>query len=176
MKFKYIGKDVIRPDAVSKITGKSVFLDDIKLPGMLYASLLVPEYAHAEIVAIDTSEAEKSEGVVQVVTGKNCKFKFGDNIRDRSPLAVDRVRYIGEPVAAVVAESPRQAKMAVKKIKAEYKPLPVYTDAIAALKKDAALIHPDSPKFWHLPGMGAVPGTNIACRYVLKKATLKNYT
>jgi len=173
MKFKYIGKDIIRPDAVSKITGKSVFLDDIKLPGMLYAALLMPEYAHAEIVKIDTSDAVKSEGVVKVITGKNCKFKFGDNIKDRTPLAVDKVRYIGDPVAAVVAESPRQAKQAVKKIEAEYKSLPVYTDALAALKKDAELIHADSGKFWHLPGMGAVPGTNIASRYVLKKGDVE---
>jgi len=173
MKFKYIGKNVKRPDAINKITGKAIFLADIKLPGMLYTALLMPEYAHAKIISIDTSEAEKSAGVVKVVTGKDCKFKFGDNIKDRTPLAVDKVRYIGDPVAAVIAEDAYRAKQAVRKIKVKYEPLPVYTDALEALKKDAVLIHKDSGKFWHLPGLGAVPGTNIASRYVLKKGNVE---
>lgn len=64
---------------------------------------MTPTYAHAKILSIDTSEAEKSEGVVKVVTGKNCKFTYGDCIRDRYPMATDKVRYIGESVAAAIA-------------------------------------------------------------------------
>lgn len=169
MDLKYVGKNIKRPDAVKKATGKALYLDDIQLPGMLYTAILRPEYAHAKILSIDTSEAEKGEGVVKVVTGKGCDFRYGDNIRDLVPMAIDKVRYIGEPVAAVIATSKHLAKQAVKKIKVEYEPLPVYVDALAALEKGAALIHEDSGDYWHLPGLGPKPGTNIANHYFLKK-------
>ncbi len=87
MEYKYIGKSYIRPDAVGKITGKAIYLDDVRLPGMLHAAILRPEYAHAKILSIDTSEAEKMPGVVKVVTGKGCPFRYGDNIRDLVPMA-----------------------------------------------------------------------------------------
>ncbi|MBU4483807.1 xanthine dehydrogenase family protein molybdopterin-binding subunit [bacterium] len=169
MTFKYIGKNIIRPDAIKKATGKAFFLDDIKLHGMLHAAILTPEYAHAKIISIDTSEAESCDGVIKVVTGSGCKFRYGDNIKDRLPMAVDRVLFIGEPVAAVVAQTQAQAREAVKKIKVEYEPLPVYIDARDALKKEAVLLHEKSHEYWALPGLGAVKGTNIADKYTLKK-------
>lgn len=172
MDLKVVGKDIQRPDAVRKITGKVFFLDDIRLVGMLHAAILRPEHAHARIVSIDTSGAEKCEGVVKVVTGKDCVFKYGDNIRDLTPMAVDKVRYIGEPVAAVIAENPHQARQALKKIQVEYDPLPVYTDALDAMKDDAVLIHENSGEYWHLPGLGPKPGTNIANYYRLKKGDI----
>ena len=113
MNHKYVGKNVKRPDAVSKVTGKARYLDDLKLSGMLHAAILRPEYAHAKIVSIDTSKAEACEGVVKVVTGKGCDFRYGDNIRDLVPMAVDKVRYIGEPVAAVIAVSKHLANQAL---------------------------------------------------------------
>lgn len=172
MDLNYVGKSIQRPDAVKKITGKAYFLDDIKLPGMLYAAILRPEYAHAKILSIDTTEAEKCEGVVKVVTGKGCDFRYGDNIRDLTPFAVDKVRYIGEPVAAVIAENVHLAREALKKIKVEYEPLPVLVDALDSLKEDAVLIHEKSGEYWHLPGLGPKGGTNIANHYVLKKGDI----
>ena len=173
MGFKYIGKDITRPDAAAKITGRVQFLDDIKLPGMLHAAILRPDYAHAKIISIDTSEAEKCEGVVKVVTGRGCDLVYGDNIRDLTPIAVDKVTFIGQPVAAAIAETLRQAQLAVKKIKVEYEPLPVYIDARDALAEDAVLIHEDSGEFWHLPGIEPIAGTNIANRYILKKGDVE---
>ena len=143
MKFKYIGKSYLRPDAISKATGKAIFLDDIRIPGMLHAAILRPEYAHAMIIDIETSEAEKCPGVVKVVTGKGCDFRYGDNISDFIPMAVDKIRYIGEPVAAVIADTPQHAHAALGKIKARYDPLPVYIDARQAMSEDAVLTHPD---------------------------------
>lgn len=169
MAFKYIGKSLIRPDAVSKAAGKAVYLDDIRLPGLLHAAILRPEYAHARILSIDTAAAERSEGVLRVVTGKGCSFRYGDNIRDLVPMAVEKVRYGGEPVAAVVADSAYHARQALKKITVAYEPLPVYTDALEAMKEDAALIHEENGSYWTLPGIKAVPGTNIAMHYRLKK-------
>ncbi|MCD6426479.1 MAG: xanthine dehydrogenase family protein molybdopterin-binding subunit [Caldisericaceae bacterium] len=174
MEYKYIGKDAKRPSAVERITGKAIFVDDIRLPGMLYAKILYPKYAHAKILSIDTSEAEKMPGVVKVVTGKNIKHPFGDCLHDRLPMAVDKVRYIGEPVAAVIADTERHARAALSKIKVEYEPLPVYTDALDAMKKDAVLIHEHSEKYFYVtPLYKPTPGTNIAITYEIKKGDVK---
>ena len=169
MEHRYVGKDYVRPDAVSKVAGEAVYLDDIRLPGMLHAAILRPEYAHARILDIDTSEAEKCPGVVKVVTGKGCTFRYGDNIQDLQPMAVDKVRYIGEPVAAVVADTKHNAEAALDKIKVTYEPLPVYVDALEAMKEDAVLIHKENGEYWHLPVIKPKSGTNIAHHYHLVK-------
>ena len=173
MTLKYVGRDIARPDAAAKITGRVQFLDDIKLPGMLHAAILRPEYAHARIVSIDTAQAENSPGVVKVVTGEGCGLVYGDNIRDLTPIAVEKVNYIGQPVVGVIAETLAEAKAALKKIRVEYEPLPVYTDARDALAKNAVLIHADSGEFWHLPGIAPIAGTNIANRYTVKKGDIE---
>jgi len=166
---KYVGTYVERPDAVNKVTGKAIFLDDIQLPNMLYAEILTPPIAHAKIKSIDTSEAERSEGVIKIVTGANCNITYGDCVRDRYPMAKDKVRYIGDPVAAVIATSRYYASQAAKKIKVEYERLPVYLDALDSMKVDAVLIHEKNGEYWHLPSYQPVPKTNIAMRYFLKK-------
>jgi carbon-monoxide dehydrogenase large subunit len=169
MEFKYIGKDVIRPDAVDKVIGKAVYLDDISLPGMLHAAILRPEVAHAKILSIDTSAAEACEGVVKVVTGEGCGLHYGDNIKDLTPMAVDKVRHIGEPLAAVVADTAQHARDALDKIKVEYEPLPVYVDARDAMAEDAELIHAHHEEYWRLPTLTPRPGTNVANYYRLRK-------
>jgi CO/xanthine dehydrogenase Mo-binding subunit len=169
MEYKYLGKNYNRPDAISKVTGKAIYLDDVRLPGMLYAAILRPEYAHAKILNISTEAAEKMPGVVKVVTGKSCHYRYGDNIRDLVPMAIDRVRYIGEPLAAVIADTTAHAQAALAKIKVEYEPLPVYIDARDAIKPDAMLIHEDNGQIWHLPGLLPMPNTNIANVYHLLK-------
>ncbi|MDY0058541.1 MAG: xanthine dehydrogenase family protein molybdopterin-binding subunit [Myxococcota bacterium] len=173
MDLKYVGKPIIRPDAVRKATGKAQYLDDLKLPGMLYAAILRPERGHARIVSIDTTAAEGMPGVVKVVTGQGCTFRYGDNIRDLVPMAVDRVRYAGEPVAAVVADSVHHARQALRGIEVVYEPLPVYTDALDALAPGAELIHPEAADIWHLPGLGPQPGTNIGNHYRLRKGDVE---
>jgi CO/xanthine dehydrogenase Mo-binding subunit len=171
--YKYIGKDYVRPDAVNKVVGKAVYLDDVLLPGMLHAAVLRPEYAHAKIVSIHTAEAESMPGVVKVVTGQGCTIRYGDNIKDLTPMAVDKVRYIGEPVAAVIADTPEHAEAALEGIKVEYKPLPVYVDALDAMAEGAALIHEENGDYWHLPSIRPVPGTNVACHYTLTKGDVE---
>lgn len=169
MGYKYVGKSYIRPDAISKATGKAVYLDDIRIPGMLHAAILRPEIGHAKILDIDTTAAEQMPGVVKVITGKGCKIHYGDNIRDLTPMAVDKVRYVGEPVAAVVADTVQHARAALAKIKVDYEPLPVYIDGRQAMAKDAVLIHEENGQYWTLPTLKPVPGTNIANVYHLKK-------
>lgn len=169
MEYKYVGKSYSRPDAISKVTGKAIYLDDIRLPGMLHAAILRPQYAHAKILSIDTSDAEKCQGVVKVVTGKGCKLHYGDNIRDLVPMADEKVNYIGEPVAAVVADTPKHAREALTKIHVVYDPLPVYIDARQAMSEDAVLIHEDLADIWTLPTLKPIPGTNIANVYQVRK-------
>jgi CO/xanthine dehydrogenase Mo-binding subunit len=169
MEFKYIGKDIVRPDAIDKVTGKAAFLDDLHFPSMLHAAILRPEYAHARILSIDTSAAEACEGVVRVVTGEGCTLRYGDNIKDLTPMAVDKVCHIGEPVAAVIADTPQHAQAALDRIRVEYEPLQVYTDARDAMAEDAVLIHELNGEYWHLPTLSPVAGTNIANYYHLTK-------
>lgn len=169
MGFQYIGKSYVRPDAISKVTGKAIFLDDIQLSGMLFTAILRPKYAHALILSIDTTEVEKSTGVVKVVTGKGCDFRYGDNIADIIPMAIDKVRHIGEAVAAVIADSPRHAQKALEKIKVVYDPLPVYIDAQQAMSDEAILIHAEADSYWRLPTIHPVPDSNIAHLFHLIK-------
>lgn len=169
MTHKYIGKSYVRPDAISKVTGKAVYLDDIRIPGMLYTAILRPPTGHARILKIDTAAAEQMPGVVTVVTGKGCQIHYGDNIRNLTPMAVDKVRYIGEPVAAVVADTVQHARAALDKIQVEYDPLPVYIDARQAMSKDSVLIHAENGSYWTLPTLHPIPGTNIANLYHLTK-------
>jgi CO/xanthine dehydrogenase Mo-binding subunit len=106
--YRLIGKRLPRIDARDKVKGKALYTDDISMPGMLYGLILRSPYAHAKIVKIDTSRALKLPGVKAVVTGEDTlKIKFGVISRSRKfideyPLAVDKVRFIGEEVAAVV--------------------------------------------------------------------------
>lgn len=174
MEYKYLGKSYNRPDAINKVTGKAVYLDDVRLPGLLHAAILRPEYAHAKILSIDTREAEKMPGVVKVVTGKGCSFRYGDNIKDLQPMAIEKVRYIGEPVAAVIADTLANAEAAMATIKVEYEPLPVIIDARDAMKPDAILIHDDNGEYWHLPTLKPRAGTNIANEYHLVKGKGKD--
>ena len=172
MAFKYIGKDLKRVDAVEKVTGEAKYTADLKFPRMLHAKILRSEYAHAKILSIDISEAEKCEGVHKVITGQNCDILFGTCIYDQPPIAVDRVRHIGDPVAAVVADTERNAELAVKKIKVEYEPLPVYINAMEAVKSDAMLIHEKNGEYFHISSALPEKGTNIFHHYKLRKGDI----
>ena len=112
-------------DLYQKVTGSAKYIADIKLPGMVYAKILRSPYSHARIKSIDTSCAEKLRGVKKIITGKDCNIMFGTSIRDQSPLAINKVRYGGEAVAAVIADSERTAEEAMKKIRVHYEILPM---------------------------------------------------
>jgi CO/xanthine dehydrogenase Mo-binding subunit len=97
--FYIIGKSVFRKEALAKVTGAAKYTADYNIPGLLYGCLVTSSYAHAEIKQIQTSEAWKVPGVRAVVTGKQYPILTGSVILDRPPIALDRVRYHGEPVA-----------------------------------------------------------------------------
>ena len=145
--YSVVGKPIPRVDGSLKATGEAKFTVDIVLPGMLYGKILRSPYPHAKIVKIDTSKAEALPGVKAVITGKDTgevRFSFIDTPRypaDQRPLAIDKVRFIGEDVAAVAAVSEDIAQDALGLIEVEYEELPAVFDPEEAMKDGAPRIH-----------------------------------
>ena len=110
METQYVGKWISRVDGYDKVTGHAIYGFDVDLPGMLFGEALRSPFAHAKIMEIDVSEARRFPGVKAIVTGKDFPFTFGASVRDQPFLAIDRVRYVGEPVAAVAAETETAAQ------------------------------------------------------------------
>ena len=149
--FKIVGKRVPRKDAISKVTGRAVYNSDLALPGLLYARILRSPYAHARVVRVDTRDAEKMRGVRAVLTHDGCpKTRFNSKWKrteDRgfSPgdqyVIEEEVRYVGDGVAAVAAETPGIAADALKLIRVEYEELPAVFDPEEALKPGSPKVH-----------------------------------
>lgn len=140
--FKIVGTRVARPDGIDKVTGKAAFGADITAPGMLHGRILRSPHAHARIVSIDVSEAEKAPGVKAVVTSADFADPDDEDTADIrvNCLAMDKVLYDGHAVAAVAATSKSAAKAAMRLIKVEYEVLPHVTDVDEAMKPDAPII------------------------------------
>lgn len=134
------------PDLWAKVAGRAVYGIDLQLPGMLYGKILRSPHPHARIKAIDTFEAAALPGVRAVLTASDInKKRYGIVVEDELPLAYDRVRYIGDEVAAVAAVDEESASRALEKIKVEYEPLPAVFEPKAALAKGAVQIHDHFP-------------------------------
>lgn len=153
--FKWIGKPVRRKEDRRLVTGQGRYFDDIRIPGTKSVAFLRSVHPHARIVTIDVSRAKALPGVVAVLTGEQARsmtkpmlgthyFPLVPGELKRSEfycLAVDRVRYVGEAVVAVLADDRYVAEDAVQAIDVEYEPLPAVLDAEAAMKPEAALVH-----------------------------------
>jgi carbon-monoxide dehydrogenase large subunit len=161
METQCIGKPVPRLDALDKVTGRAVYGVDVELPGMLYGAICRSTLSHARIKHIDLSEAKKSPGVRAVVTGKDLPFLFGAMIKDQPFWAIDRVRFVGEPIAAVAADTETSAQEAARKIRVTYEELPAVFDAREAAAEGAPLIHPNQELYERSVMLQIVPGTNI---------------
>ncbi|MCK6206824.1 xanthine dehydrogenase family protein molybdopterin-binding subunit [Bacillus infantis] len=168
----YIGKSVIRKEAYDKVTGKAKYTNDYQQTGTLHAKMLISPHAHADIVSIDFSEARKIPGV-KAVLGDEPFPLAGEEIKDRPPIAYKRVRYHGEPVAVVVADTPLNAKKGVDAIKAEYRPLPAVHSPREALRSDAPLVHENLGSYEKRERVYPVPGTNIASMDKIRKGNIE---
>ncbi|WP_027624941.1 xanthine dehydrogenase family protein molybdopterin-binding subunit [Clostridium lundense] len=165
-----IGVSIPRKEAFDKVTGVAKYTDDTQLPGTLYAKMLTSRYAHAKIKFIDVSEARKAQGVQQVITGEYLPVLCGPVIEDRPPIARDRVRYYGEPIAVVIANSEQEAMKALKLINVEYEPLPVVNSISDALKPGATLIHENMGDYKHaVEDVYPELNTNISDRIKIRK-------
>jgi CO/xanthine dehydrogenase Mo-binding subunit len=168
-----IGKPVSRVDTLQKASGKALYTGDLKLAGMLYGKALRSPFPHARIREIDVSGAYSVPGVKAVVTGKDFPHRQGLFIRDEPFLALDRVRYIGEAVAAVAAGSEEEAQKGAEKIRVLYDPLPAVFDPVEAVKPAAPLVHDDPASYPHSDPCRPVPRSNICSYFKLRKGDVE---
>lgn len=137
-------KRLVRPDGYAKVTGSLKYLTDLSFPNMLYGKILRSPYAHAKIISICTEHAKELKGVRAVVTHQDVPGmnRFGLVIPDQPVFCEEKVRYIGDAIAAVAAETEEIAKKALELIEVIYEPLPVIDDPEQALCDDAPKLHP----------------------------------
>ncbi len=163
-----VGTDQGNVDGYLKSTGQAVYGTDFALPGMLIGKYLRSQHPHAKILNIDTARAEKLKGVRAVTTGRDYPKRFGLVLRDQNFMAVDRVRYVGEPVVGVAAVDLDTALEALDLIHVEYEPMPAVLDSEESLKEDAFLIHPELGDYQVTAGFYPVAGTNIANHFKIR--------
>ncbi|MFC2047569.1 molybdopterin-dependent oxidoreductase [Chloroflexota bacterium] len=174
-----VGKSPPRVDAVNKATGKALFGVDIKLPNMLYGKILRSKYPHARVITIDVSKAQKLRGVKAVITARDVPdVKFGMNIVDQSVLANDKVRFMGDAIAAVAAVDEDTAQEALELIIVECEELPAIFDPEEAIKPEAPLIHEDLDKYARIPVYGdqdfqPIKNTNIPYSFKVRRGDVE---
>jgi CO/xanthine dehydrogenase Mo-binding subunit len=161
-----IGERLLRHDAVPKVTGEFEYASDLSAPGMLWGETLRSPHAHARIVSVDLSAALSLAGVHAVLTHTDVPGSkhYGLEFADQPVLAIDRVRYVGEPVAVVAAEHPEQAKRALDAIVVEYEPLEPVVDMERALEQEP--LHPGRPTMGH--GYRDDPRPNVVRHIVIR--------
>jgi CO/xanthine dehydrogenase Mo-binding subunit len=167
-----IGRSLPRIDAQAKVTGQAKYPGDFYMEGMLHAKVVWSEHPHAKVLRIDTSKAEAYPGVVAVLTYRDVPInEYGINIKDQPVLVAPlplagggqgggKVRWVGDRLAIVVAESERIAEAARKLVEVDYEPLPVVDDPREAMRLDAPLVHEKK-------------GTNLLERFKIRKGDVE---
>lgn len=182
MELADIGKTFRRLDYETKVTGKAQYLADMKVPGMCHGKILRSPYPHARIKKIDASKAKQAPGVVAVLTrddilhDQGIEPYYGPVFKDQTIVAVEKVRHVGDPVAAVAALTVDAAEEALKLIEVEYEELPAVLGVDDALRPGAVLVH-DSIKlpssgFADLVEIKPVAGTNICTHFKLTRGDI----
>ncbi|HEV8306298.1 MAG TPA: xanthine dehydrogenase family protein molybdopterin-binding subunit [Methylomirabilota bacterium] len=166
-----VGTPAPRVDTPEKATGRARFITDVVVPGMLHARLWRSPVPHARILGVDTTRAAGAPGVVAVLTASDLPVRdlyYGPAFKDQPLLADGVIRYAGEPVAAVIADTPAHAEAALARIGVDYAELPVVATLEAALAPGAPLLHERPRPAGHFRDLGAlrpIPGTNVCHHY-----------
>src|SRR5574341_1491262 len=166
-----LGQNFPRVDGPAKLRGWAQFTADIEMPGMVYAKVLRNTYPHARLLRVDAGKAAKLSGVVAVLTRDDLKGMnayFGPVVKDQPVVAIDRVRNVGDIIAAVAAEEKDIAEEALELIEVEYEPLPAVFDLRDAMKPDAPIIHAERVKAQSFPaksGFRLEAGGNVLSMY-----------
>jgi CO/xanthine dehydrogenase Mo-binding subunit len=169
-----IGESVARIDGVEKVTGSAVYTSDIKLPGMLYARMLLSPHPHARIIRINIDKARALQGVKAVLTGADLPYRVGLYMVDKPILADGKTRYHGEPVAAVAAVTEDIAREAVDLVEVEYEVLEPVLDARKALEPASPLVHEFLHTYDCVKGVFCpVEKSNIANHFKLRKGDVE---
>jgi len=170
--FAVVGRSVPRLDAREKVTGATGYVTDLALPGMVHAKLWRSPVAHARLLSVDTPRALRAPGVLAVCVAADLpvqRLYYGPAFADQPILAHEVVRYAGEPVVAVVADTEAHAEAALALLDVRYAELPAATTVEAALAPGASPIHPALERAGHfrdLAGLRPVPGTNV-CHHLM---------
>ncbi len=165
-----VGKSVPRVDIRDKVTGAAKYADDLPFgPGLHFGRLVRSPYAHALVKGIDASEALKLPGVKAVVTGQDVRAHIGLYLKDRPVFAQDRVRYVGDPVAGVVASSEEAAEEGARLVAVDYEELPAVFDPLEAARPGAPLLHPKLAEYEVADFIFPEPGTNVSEHFKLRK-------
>lgn len=167
-----IGKSIPRKESQNKVTGAAAYTDDFTTAGLLHAKILTSPHAHAYITSIDKTKAEKSSGVRAIITGEDYAFLTGSAIEDRPILAIDKVRYFGEPVAIVVADSEHEAQAACLSIDVQYELLPVIHTVHEALAGTKPPIHENLLLYHQVKKMTPNAKQNTANHVHIRKGNL----
>jgi CO/xanthine dehydrogenase Mo-binding subunit len=140
---RWVGRPVSRRDGPGKVTGETKFFSDMIMPNMLWAKAVRSKYPHALTKRINTAKAEAVPGVVTVLTHRDVPGlnAFGIIVPDQPVLCFDKVRYLGDSVAVVAAESKEAAEAAAEQVEVDYEPLPVVSDPVEAMKPEAPMVH-----------------------------------
>lgn len=182
MELADIGKTFRRLDYQTKVTGRAQYLADMNVPGMLHGKILRSPYPHARILHIDASKAEKVPGVLAVLTRDDILHDegiepfYGPVFKDQTIVATEKVRHVGDPVAAVAALTIDAAEAALKLIEVDYEELPAVLNIDAALKSDAPLVHQSvklpTSGFADLAEIKPIDGTNLCTHFRLNRGDI----
>lgn len=168
-----VGQWTTRKYDDEKASGALHFTDDLCFgQDLLHARIVHSTVAHGEIVSISTNEALNVKGVLKVITGRDFDHHFGLYLMDRTPMAIEKVRYFGEPVALVVAETENAAEEGVLKVKVEYKELPAVFDPVQAIKDNSVLVHPELGSYKKVDYLTPQPGTNIGNWFKIRRGNI----
>lgn len=152
MAYKFVGKPIPRLEGADKVSGKTRYAADIEIPGALWAKILRSPLPHARIVNVDTSKAAKLPGVHAIITGADIPpVMTGLRMKDMPLLARERVRFVGEPIAAVAANSVALADEALNLIDVQYEELPYVTDPLKAIEPGAPVLHDNPAAYKNAP-------------------------
>ncbi|WP_170984290.1 xanthine dehydrogenase family protein molybdopterin-binding subunit [Rhodoligotrophos defluvii] len=165
-----VGQRVRQADILEKVMGRAVFTADLAFPRMLTAQVVRSPIAHGKIRHIDVSRAERVKGVRAIVRGSDAPYRYNLPLRDQPFLAIDRVRYVGEPVVGIAAEDEDAAREAASLIHVDYEPLPAVFDPEQARAPGAPLIHPEFESYWRDSKLfTSVPNSNVLSHFKLRK-------
>jgi carbon-monoxide dehydrogenase large subunit len=168
-----LGARIPQVDAIEKVIGQAKFTADISFPHMLMAKIVRSPIAHGIIKNIDLGRALKVKGVRAIVTGKEAQYRYNLPLRDQPFIAIDRVRYVGEPVAAIAAEDEDVAAEAASLVHIDFEPLPAVFDPELARLADAPRLHPEFKQYWLDATLFApVPDSNILSHFKLRRGDI----
>jgi CO/xanthine dehydrogenase Mo-binding subunit len=164
-----VGTDVPRVDGLEKVTGAAQYTADLKFPRLLHVAVVRSPHPHARVLDVRTERASRMPGVRAVVSGRDFPLHTGIYLKDQTVFATDRVRFVGDPVAAVAAETPEAAAEAAALVAVDYEPLPPIFDVEEGIAEGAPLVHPDLGSYEVVPWIRPKSGTNVCNHLKIRK-------